>query len=678
MAALPTFSVIDNFDYKIRRLELQYAELENELKILTNKLQENAESPHHLATANKISTMCKVLFLIKGNLLRALEESTKRMNSLNERVKRLESKSRKRVPKRNDLFATKAPHSSFYFRTATAICIKNNSDYVEMEKSEHLFLSYLPMSKQWRSQDQQKLHNAVRQCIVSEESKKIVENMDRVYDLIKFTTNQSSLSKLQRCVEILTAKMERLKSSNLIDLLDRYPNCDLNWARIAKSISCCQRFKAQECQAMWQLVANPKINNRRWSCENVLLLNSLVNMHRFQDWEAINAELNTGRTGFLCFSRFQHHRKPHTKVAKNWTDRENALVNEFLNKPSNRQYFYSTFIENFSDVSRRQLVSHVNYVKYARGKKKGAFSPREKFLIHFFCRRGYSYRKIARITRRSSKQIYDLYSRSKLRNVRRRWNHAEVRKLLLVKKYNGACQWPEISRFFYDRSPWSCRHKYNKLKSRHPEMIENCNRRAPDLKKIKHLLLTRNGIVSAKKSYSIEEKIESYFARHADQTVAPPKSYKYEVLTEKVLEIMKFLNFEQNLPQHKKHEVGQWLVKGDPQKSRKFQKLFKKLIADKGNLKFEKKAKFLAVRQKTCPVLPPNKCTIHGVNNFIKNLEKYCSTAGQDFQRVWNVVDTAQSQNRNFTEAKLLWYQILKAFLYWPLKLNTMPVDSFL
>ncbi|XP_065224244.1 snRNA-activating protein complex subunit 4 homolog [Planococcus citri] len=669
----------------IRHLEIQFNHLND---IYENAKQSSQTStPQYHLLLNQIRSISKVLFVLQRKLQHSSTDLKNQLSKVEENIRNFKHLPRKpKKLKRTEIFTSTKPNMSFYFQSKENRCEKVNSHYVEILESGHQFLSHLPSPNRWRQFDKRKLYDSVRRMIIKHQSQKIIERLNKVYDMIKSTYNHKKLDILQKCCEKLVDKMNLIKTSSLKDLLTKYPNFDLDWLFVSEQWSP-KRFTEHECKMMWDLVANPLINNESWSRAEDLLLNSVANQFKCQNWDSICQKLNNGRTSFLCFIRYQNYFKESVrKTAKVYSENESKLVNEFIDKRYRSNYHFTHLVSQFDDINRQQLKTHINHIVSSKGKVKGKFNVKDKFLINFYAKKGHSCKKISQLVRnRTPKQIYDYQINSRILSVDRKWTYREIQKLLTAVKYNGARRWSEISNYLENRSASCCNHKYRWLKSKYPDLVDLYSKKTPSIKDIKSILRDRQTVVSSRKSRSIDDEIEAYFIEYLEKKPPSPDGIDPAALASSVIDILKFLNLkvDQNTNQEVLSELGEWLLRFDQtdpmeETSNEFDTMFKNLNSGKKDIKMTKNATFTHIVPKTCPVLPPNKCTMLGLDTFQKNLQKCCSNSNVDLTQLWSKINSANIRNKEFMESKMLFYRILKALFYWPIKLNTLPPDSFL
>ncbi len=83
---------------------------------------------------------------------------------------------------------------------------------------------------------------------------------------------------------------------------------------------------------MWKNLLHPSINNGAWTKEEDALLFALATETGERGrWDAIAAELNTGRTALLCFVRWQQKRS-HGNDNRKWTRAEDDRLVQLVER----------------------------------------------------------------------------------------------------------------------------------------------------------------------------------------------------------------------------------------------------------------------------------------------------------------------------------------------------------
>ncbi|XP_031772830.1 snRNA-activating protein complex subunit 4 homolog [Apis florea] len=64
-----------------------------------------------------------------------------------------------------------------------------------------------------------------------------------------------------------------------------------------------------DCSVMWNVFLQPDINKSHWTKSEDIKLRKIVKKYKFQNWDKIAKELNTNRTAYQCFIRYNTTKK---------------------------------------------------------------------------------------------------------------------------------------------------------------------------------------------------------------------------------------------------------------------------------------------------------------------------------------------------------------------------------
>ena len=203
------------------------------------------------------------------------------------------------------------------------------------------------------------------------------------------------------CVDKVLAKDPIFGQHEIISAIDwqnMWKSCILKTPRTSNHFKFC-----------WNHVISPLTNTSAWGTEENRRLKEIVkDLQHPIDWDNVALELNTQRTAFACFSRYQVHLST-THRQKGWSDEENERMVELIHA-----YQY----RDLSDISWRKIKVHLegrskvqiySHWKYHQKKPdKSPFTQYEDALIDVAFRMGFEFGPMSQLVfggRRTTPQI---------------------------------------------------------------------------------------------------------------------------------------------------------------------------------------------------------------------------------------------------------------------------------
>ena len=96
-----------------------------------------------------------------------------------------------------------------------------------------------------------------------------------------------------------------------LEILRRVDYDQIDWMKIAK-IDLDSQWSSSECRLVWENVCSIEINQAKWTHVELKRLVELAKKYNEKDWAKICAELDNGRSAYLCMKRY--HEKTVDKV----------------------------------------------------------------------------------------------------------------------------------------------------------------------------------------------------------------------------------------------------------------------------------------------------------------------------------------------------------------------------
>ncbi len=631
----------------------------------------------------------EVVFLNSKKLTLALQSCHQQLVEISHKIESLKPRKRKKKKKKlpsifiNDEAFKKANGKfSFYFRSPSSALQNESSDFEEIISSGHKFTNCVNQNRPWTLSDADRLTAGIRNCVIREKLSELKSVFVEINNLTKTSPASEDLHEQYSRLKDFLLNVEYMRFADL--LKDENDDRDFDWSMISNRFF--KRYRTPvECQRMWHLVAKPSIKKNKWTMAEDLLLRQIVMENGYQNWSKICRQLGTGRSEFLCFTRYQTVFKTGIHFTRKvWTQEENAIIEEILDGKGD---FIFEICEKFQELSRSRILNHVNHLRKIRHKKMGFFSRREQFLVHFYTRRGHSYSAVAQILgNRSAKQIRDYHASASKKRRHGLWNKNEIYSLLKSVKYWGEGNWGKISQFIAGRSALQCRLKFFHLIKKNPCLVEKISRSSSlivknEIKNIQNLLKKRKQVTKVAKGCrsTIDEKIEFYFMKKLERQ---PRMENIASMGGHVLSLLKFLKFQ---------VIRKGISLGSIANSlAEYPSLDQNLETLSQNLSLRNSEKievsccrgntvFSRVLCKYNNILPPNKCCIYGLHTFMENYESFAAANnGVDFEKLWKKIDIRLNQKKEFIEAKIQWFRILKAMFYWPFRLKFIATEQIL
>lgn len=227
----------------------------------------------------------------------------------------------------------------------------------------------------------------------------------------------------------------------------------------------CHQFNGsvtpKSCQLMWKNLLHPTINNGTWTKEEDAMLLALADESGGKHWDTIAAELNTGRTGFLCFMRYQQ-KNSHAGAKLKWSRAEDDRLKQLVERCRINSYVpWSKISYHMNKRTKEQCYQRHQY-SLRDNLRKGAFTDEEDFMIVVGVRLfGESWVKIARfIPHRTAVQLHSRYN-AFLNVTFESWTPRDDYRLLELVKEHGSRDWVKVASEFGGKTRTQCRNRFH-------------------------------------------------------------------------------------------------------------------------------------------------------------------------------------------------------------------------
>lgn len=171
---------------------------------------------------------------------------------------------------------------------------------------------------------------------------------DLAAELRQISLTPEKKEELEEALKLLETQIKEVEETSENDLFYNREE-DFDWMRIsAQTVSSrislafhrksdklffqfSNHITPKACELMWKNLLHPTINKSSWSKEEDRLLRALAEACGGRRWDTIAEELNTGRTGFQCFVRFQQkHNQALSK--RKWSEEEDERLKQLVVK----------------------------------------------------------------------------------------------------------------------------------------------------------------------------------------------------------------------------------------------------------------------------------------------------------------------------------------------------------
>lgn len=361
-----------------------------------------------------------------------------------------------------------------YFRDGHFAC-PPNPDQLAKEYVKSKLKEELGLYQKWTLADTRALEVAIKDTIIS--------------NYLKSVESQARKKKSEK--SIIASKLNFVRNSGLDKILKEMNVEPFDWDVISTRMK--KPHSTRDCKAIWDLYMNPCFNKASWKKKECLSLLQVAKTLKFQNWDKIAEKLNTRRSGFQCFVKYQRHL---SKREYSWTRDEFSLLKRIIvaSKINNEAISWSKVMFYFESCNFEKIYSKWYKSMCSSGieeARKGRFDfSEDKCILQAVKRDGIPLRDIPKILpSRNLAQIRERYVNSLSQADKKygAWTKEEDCLLMkLVEKY-GAGQWAKIASHIKNRSRTQVRQHYKHIKNvlaRNPNItVETYRQRKGCIKK---------------------------------------------------------------------------------------------------------------------------------------------------------------------------------------------------
>ncbi|PBC30031.1 snRNA-activating protein complex subunit [Apis cerana cerana] len=346
-----------------------------------------------------------------------------------------------------------------YFKDKYYFFAPNNEDEILKENSKELQLRNLPKVSSWTKKEREMLLKAIQKeaisdvlCIQKIECSKLNNKM------FKLKTKNDDKKEVK--TEFLPKNfLEMIKSKRLQEK-------EFDWFKISSTYFE-DIHSPLDCSVMWNVFLQPDINKSHWTKSEDIKLRKIVKKYKFQNWDKIAKELNTNRTAYQCFIRYNTTKKLPKIRNCTWENEEDERLLKLI-----EIFKVGDFIP-WGDVASwmQNRTKQQAYFRWTYSLTpyliKGRFTKIEdNILKDAVIKYGTNFRKIsaALMPNRSTVQLHDRYQTLTINQIENwnLWTFEEDTKLLNLFENIGP-NWSMIAKQFSSKNRTQLRHRYKAL-----------------------------------------------------------------------------------------------------------------------------------------------------------------------------------------------------------------------
>ncbi|XP_078036835.1 proximal sequence element A Pbp95 isoform X2 [Augochlora pura] len=341
-----------------------------------------------------------------------------------------------------------------YFKDRNHFFAPNNDDEILKEHRKELQLRNLPKVIAWTSKERNDLLVAIQTEV------KTVPN--KIYNVKLDESTRKPHWELNKNGKI-KKKLLAINQENLIVPLNE---ASLDWFKIS-SVYLDDLYSPFDCRIMWEVFLHPRNNKLSWTKSEDAELKEITKNYKFQNWDKIAIELDTNRSAYQCFIRYNTIRKfPKTKNCIWLRSEDNRLLKLVKIFKIGDFIPWGEVATWMKGRTKQQVYFRWNY-SLAPHLIKGRFSQLEDNLLKDAVSKcGTNFAKIsaALMPHRSTIQLHDRYqtlTNSKVENWNV-WSLEEDLKLSRLFDRFGP-NWSKISSIITCKTRTQLRHRHNSI-----------------------------------------------------------------------------------------------------------------------------------------------------------------------------------------------------------------------
>ncbi|OAD57120.1 Myb-like protein L [Eufriesea mexicana] len=344
-----------------------------------------------------------------------------------------------------------------YFKDKHYFFASNNEDEILKENHKELQLRNLPKFSPWTEKERNVLLKAIRKEPI----------MDVLCtQKIKCSKIDNGMLKLKGKIDKSRKATTQFSSTDFLELINPLQKREFDWFKISSTYFE-DIHSPLDCHVMWNVFLHAKINKNYWTKSEDAKLKEIVKKCKFQNWDKIAKDLNTGRTAYQCFIRYNTTKKLPKIKNCTWENEEDKRLSKLIEIFKIGDFIPWGEIANWTlNRTKQQIYFRWTY-SLAPYLIKGRFTKMEdKILKNAITLYGTNFRKIsaAMMPNRSTVQLHDRYQTLSTNQIANwnLWTLEEDTKLLNFFEHIGP-NWSMIAKEFSCKTRTQLRHRYTAL-----------------------------------------------------------------------------------------------------------------------------------------------------------------------------------------------------------------------
>lgn len=386
------------------------------------------------------------LLIAKKKLLCLLQECERKIQELDEKMSSGEGSS-SRIPK-HAISTAGMP----YFKDKNHFRAPKNDDTKLKESRGELFLPSLRKPSRWSGEDREKLLRAVHNEAIESVLTEGFDNIDK--QLVQLPEMETANGQAKRIMVTLPR--------NFREMVGTIGEKEFDWHKISR-MDFEDKHSPGECQAMWNIYLHPDFNKNEWTAAEDERLVKYAKECKYQDWDTIAQLLETSRSAYQCFIRYNTIKKMPFS-GRPWTKEEDKCLTNIIDQLRVGDYIPWTDIANHLRYRTKQQIYSRWIYRKAPHLRKGRFTYLEtKTLMNAVEKYGLDFCKISNtvMPNRTSVQLSERYH-TIITAKNNMWTIEEDKKLLeLHNKHNN--HWSKIATYLNNKSRTQTRHRFKAI-----------------------------------------------------------------------------------------------------------------------------------------------------------------------------------------------------------------------
>lgn len=189
-----------------------------------------------------------------------------------------------------------------YFKDRDYFFPPNNEDETLKESYKELQLRNLPRVSPWTPRERNTLLKAIQEEAIADMlSSQKIERTEHGNVTLKVPVDANRQEQQKR-------RIEKFPSRDLKEIIGPSRDREFDWFKIS-SVHFEDIHSPLDCRVMWNVFLYPDINKNCWTRPEDSKLKDIARKCKFQNWDKIAKRLNSDRTAYQCFIRYNTTKK---------------------------------------------------------------------------------------------------------------------------------------------------------------------------------------------------------------------------------------------------------------------------------------------------------------------------------------------------------------------------------